>query len=201
MSANDVLLIERWRQRGDAEAFAEIVSHYSGMVYATCRRVLRDSEDAQDAAQECFIELMRARLEPSSPLGPWLHTVAVRRSLDHFKRARRRVQRELDHPQAQETVQAEPETAELLAVIDEAIADVSTARAQLGAIQKYTLETKINSLNVALENVTASESRIRDVDMAAEMATFTKNQVLVQSATAMLAQANAQPQSILSLLQ
>jgi len=88
-----------------------------------------------------------------------------------------------------------------LAVIDEAIADVSTARAQLGAIQKYTLETKINSLNVALENVTASESRIRDVDMAAEMATFTKNQVLVQSATAMLAQANAQPQSILSLLQ
>jgi flagellin len=93
----------------------------------------------------------------------------------------------------------DPTTA--LAVIDEAISDVSTARSQLGAIQKYTLATKINSLNVAIENVTASESRVRDVDMAAEMASYTKSQVLVQSATAMLGQANSQPQSVLSLLQ
>jgi len=92
----------------------------------------------------------------------------------------------------------DPATA--LSVIDEAINDVSTARAQLGAIQKYTLETKVNSLNVALENVTASESRVRDVDMASEMANFTKFQVLIQSATAMLAQANQAPTSILSLL-
>jgi len=87
-----------------------------------------------------------------------------------------------------------------LATIDEAINNVSTARAKLGAIQKYTLETKVNSLNVALENVTASESRVRDVDMASEMANFTKFQVLIQSATAMLAQANQSPTSILSLL-
>ena len=87
-----------------------------------------------------------------------------------------------------------------LAIIDEAINDVSTARAQLGAIQKYTLETKVNSLNVALENVTASESRVRDVDMASEMASFTKFQVLIQSATAMLAQANQSPTAVLSLL-
>jgi len=93
---------------------------------------------------------------------------------------------------------ADPTSA--LAIIDEAIGDLSTARAQLGAIQKYTLETKINSLNVALENVTASESRVRDVDMASEMASFTKFQVLIQSATAMLAQANQSPTSILSLL-
>jgi flagellin len=92
----------------------------------------------------------------------------------------------------------DPSTA--LSIIDEAINDVSTARAQLGAIQKYTLETKVNSLNVALENVTASESRVRDVDMASEMANFTKFQVLIQSATAMLAQANQAPTSILSLL-
>jgi flagellin len=92
----------------------------------------------------------------------------------------------------------DPTTA--LSIIDEAINDVSTARAQLGAIQKYTLETKVNSLNVALENVTASESRVRDVDMASEMANFTKFQVLIQSATAMLAQANQSPTSILSLL-
>ncbi|MBL0350084.1 MAG: hypothetical protein IPP68_06905 [Elusimicrobia bacterium] len=93
----------------------------------------------------------------------------------------------------------DPTTA--LAIVDEAISDVSTARAQLGSIQKYTLETKINSLNVALENVTASESRVRDVDMASEMASYTKWQILVQSATAMLAQANQSPQSVLSLLQ
>lgn len=92
----------------------------------------------------------------------------------------------------------DPSTA--LSIIDEAINDISTARAQLGAIQKYTLETKVNSLNVALENVTASESRVRDVDMASEMANFTKFQVLIQSATAMLAQANQAPTSILSLL-
>jgi RNA polymerase sigma-70 factor (ECF subfamily) len=124
MGANDALLLERWRQRGDAEAFSEIVSRYSGMVYATCRRVLRNAEEAQDAAQECFIELMRARVEPSPTLGPWLHTVAVRRSLDRFKSARRRAQRELDHPQAKEAVHTEPETAELLSLIDEAIADL-----------------------------------------------------------------------------
>jgi flagellin len=73
---------------------------------------------------------------------------------------------------------ANPSTA--LSIIDEAINDVSTARAQLGAIQKYTLETKVNSLNVALENVTASESRVRVVDMASEIANFTKFQVLTQ---------------------
>ncbi|MBL8022887.1 MAG: hypothetical protein JNK54_01200 [Elusimicrobia bacterium] len=99
---------------------------------------------------------------------------------------------------ASSNLTTDPTTA--LAIIDEAISDLSTARAQLGAIQKYTLETKINSLNVALENVTASESRVRDVDMASEMASFTKYQVLIQSATAMLAQANQSPTSILSLL-
>lgn len=92
----------------------------------------------------------------------------------------------------------DPATA--LSVIDEAINDVSDARAKLGAIQKYTLETKINSLNVSVENVTASESRVRDTDMALEMANYTKNTILMQSATAMLAQANSVPQNILTLL-
>ena len=83
--------------------------------------------------------------------------------------------------------------------IDNAIASVSTTRSKLGATQNR-LEHVITGLNVAVENLTASESRIRDTDMALEMATFTKNQILVQAGTAMLAQANAVPQNLLSLL-
>lgn len=76
---------------------------------------------------------------------------------------------------------------------------VSTFRAQLGAIQNR-LEHSVNNLGVAAENVTAAESRIRDVDMAKEMMTFTKNNILMQAAQSMLAQANSQPQNILQLL-
>ena len=84
--------------------------------------------------------------------------------------------------------------------IKDAINSVSTSRGKLGAIQNR-LEHTINNLGVTTENITAAESRIRDVDMAKEMMEFTKNSVLMQSAQAMLAQANQQPQSILHLLQ
>ena len=84
--------------------------------------------------------------------------------------------------------------------IKTAINTVSTQRGKLGAIQNR-LEHTINNLGVTNENITAAESRIRDVDMAKEMMTFTKNNVLMQSAQAMLAQANTQPQSVLQLLQ
>lgn len=84
--------------------------------------------------------------------------------------------------------------------ITDAINQVSTSRGKLGAIQNR-LEHTINNLGVTTENITAAESRIRDVDMAKEMMEFTKNSVLMQSAQAMLAQANQQPQSVLQLLQ
>ncbi len=83
--------------------------------------------------------------------------------------------------------------------IDAAIKTVSTTRADLGAIQNR-FEHTINNLNVAIENVTASESRIRDTDMAAEMTNFTRSQILTQAGTAMLAQANSAPQAVLQLL-
>ena len=86
-----------------------------------------------------------------------------------------------------------------IASLDAAINTVTTARANLGAIQNR-LESTINRLGVTAENVQAAESRIRDADMAREMIQFTKNQILQQSGTAMLAQANQAPQSILSLL-
>lgn len=83
--------------------------------------------------------------------------------------------------------------------IDAAIEQVSTLRAGLGAVQSE-LESNINSLSVARENIAASESTIRDTDMAAEMVSFTRSQILLQAGTAMLTQANAAPQSLLSLL-
>ncbi len=85
-------------------------------------------------------------------------------------------------------------------IIDEAIDDVSSQRSSLGAFQKNTLESTIANLGVTRENIQSSESRIRDVDMASEMVQFTRLQILMQAGTAMLAQANVAPQSILQLL-
>jgi flagellin len=87
-----------------------------------------------------------------------------------------------------------------IGTLDTALKDISTVRAKLGAYQNR-FEHTINNLNVAVENLSASESRIRDVDMASEMVNFTKSQILTQAGTAMLAQANQAPQSVLKLLQ
>lgn len=84
-------------------------------------------------------------------------------------------------------------------VLDNAINAVSDERAKLGAYQNR-LEHTINNLGTSSENLTAAESRIRDVDMAKEMMEFTKNNILTQAAQAMLAQANQQPQGVLQLL-
>ncbi|WP_336776612.1 flagellin N-terminal helical domain-containing protein [Paenibacillus sp. MMO-58] len=86
-----------------------------------------------------------------------------------------------------------------IAILDKATQSVSSARSKLGAVQNR-LEHTINNLGTASENLTAAESRIRDVDMAKEMMEQTKNSILAQAAQAMLAQANQQPQGVLQLL-
>lgn len=86
-----------------------------------------------------------------------------------------------------------------LSTLDKAITAVSSERSKLGAVQNR-LEHTINNLSTSSENLTAAESRIRDVDMAKEMMEFTKNNILSQAAQAMLAQANQQPQGVLQLL-
>jgi len=86
-----------------------------------------------------------------------------------------------------------------VAKLDSAINRVSSERAKMGALQNR-LEHTINNLGVAAENLQSAESRIRDVDMAQEMMNLTKLQILTQAGTAMLAQANALPQNVLSLL-
>jgi flagellin len=86
-----------------------------------------------------------------------------------------------------------------ISTIDKAIDDVSTLRGTFGAVQNR-LEHTLGNLATYQENLMASESRIRDVDMAAEMVQFSKNQILQQAGTSMLAQANQAPQGVLSLL-
>jgi len=84
-------------------------------------------------------------------------------------------------------------------LIDQAIDEVSTVRGTLGSFQKNTLESNLRNLRIASQNLQSSESNIRDTDMAEEMSTFVKEQILMQAGTAMLAQSNQLPQIVLSL--
>jgi flagellin len=87
-----------------------------------------------------------------------------------------------------------------IGVLDVGLTKISKLRADLGAYQNR-LEHVIRGLDIGAENLQAAESRIRDVDMASEMVEYTKNQILNQAGTAMLAQANQRAQTVLSLLQ
>ena len=98
-----------------------------------------------------------------------------------------------------DTATATTTISKAISTINTAIDTVSTERANLGAYQNR-LEHTINNLNTSSENLSAAESRIRDVDMAKEMMEFSKNNILTQAAQAMLAQANQQPQAVLQLL-
>ncbi len=96
------------------------------------------------------------------------------------------------------SLQNDPITA--MKVVMQAVNDVSELRARLGAFQKNMLQTNINSLEVTVENITKTESAIRDTNMATESTEFTKNQILLQAGTSMLAQANQINQNVLQLL-
>ena len=87
-----------------------------------------------------------------------------------------------------------------VAVIDKAIKDVTANRGEMGAFQKNNLESNLNYLRIAHENTVSSESVIRDADMAAEMAAFTRNQIMSEASTSMLAQANQSSMNVLKLL-
>ncbi|MCL2249865.1 MAG: flagellin [Oscillospiraceae bacterium] len=97
------------------------------------------------------------------------------------------------------SIEYQATASEAIATLDRAINSLSMVRAQLGAIQNR-LEFKIQNLDNTAENLQAAESRIRDVDMAQQMTTFTRDNILFQASTAMLAQANALPQGVLQLL-
>jgi flagellin len=91
-------------------------------------------------------------------------------------------------------------TAEASEVLDAAITEVSVLRGRLGAFERNTLQTNSRSLQIGLENITSSESKIRDTDFAAETALMTRAQILQQAGTSVLATANASSQNVLKLL-
>ena len=88
-----------------------------------------------------------------------------------------------------------------IALVDKAIDDVNVVRATLGAVQKNSLEANIRSLGVSREELISSESVLRDADMAVEISTLTRNQIIMQSGMAMLTQANQSSRNVLNLLQ
>ncbi|MCC6946121.1 MAG: RNA polymerase sigma factor, partial [Thermomicrobiales bacterium] len=121
MPDTDVLLLERWATRRDADAFAQLVARHSAMVYRTCRRILRNASDAEEVSQECFLQLAGARAVPRTSLGGWLHSVAVTRALDRLKSDVRRQRRETAYMKDVEPTD-HAEWAELQSHVDEAIA-------------------------------------------------------------------------------
>ena len=123
MAHSDVALFERWAATHDADVFAEIVSRYSAMVYSTCKRALGNAADAEDVAQECFIELAQTDVQVRLSLGGWLHTVATRRSLDRIKSEARRKTREKRYAR-ELSGYAETTWDDVQGHIDQAIADL-----------------------------------------------------------------------------
>lgn len=94
MSTNDQILLGQWVRERDAEAFRTLVIRHTGMVYNTCRRILRNSGDAEDVAQECFEALMYTSEKPGGYLGAWLHRVATNRAINRIDADRSRRERE-----------------------------------------------------------------------------------------------------------
>jgi flagellin len=86
-------------------------------------------------------------------------------------------------------------------IVGQVIDQISTYRGEMGSFQKNSLESNLNSLKVAEENITQAESTLRDSDMAAEMSNLTKDQIMLEASTAMIAQANQVPKTVLGLIQ
>jgi len=101
---------------------------------------------------------------------------------------------------AQVKVMSSEQAQDAIRVIDKAIQEVNASRGEMGAFQKNNLESNLNYLRIAHENSVSSESVIRDADMAEEMATFTRNQIMMEASTSMLAQANQNSMTVLKLI-
>jgi RNA polymerase sigma factor (sigma-70 family) len=117
----DSALLDRYSRRGDPEAFAELVRRYAGLVYGTCLRTTGNPQDAEDVAQECFLELARKSNRIGTSLPGWLHQVAKCKSIDLVRREVRRKTRE-DKAVVETGPQSEPAWAEILPYVDDALA-------------------------------------------------------------------------------
>jgi RNA polymerase sigma factor (sigma-70 family) len=117
---DDRSLLQRYAQSRDADAFAELARRYAGLVYATCLRVTRNPDDAEDLSQECFLELARKAGAIRSCLPAWLHRVARNRSVDSIRRASARRSRERAAA-APDPAGSDPTWADLEPHVDEAV--------------------------------------------------------------------------------
>jgi RNA polymerase sigma factor (sigma-70 family) len=149
-------LYDRWREKRDADAFAELVSRHADMVFSACKRILRNAPDAEDATQECFLDLMGARVRVRSSLAPWLYTVAVRRALDMARRQTTKLRYHQDRRHEVESA-SRAENDDLKNVIDEAIAQLPKLY-QVVVIERF-LESKTHA--ELAEYLGVSESTIR----------------------------------------
>lgn len=124
MGQGDRNLLERWVDHRDADAFRQIGEQYAGMMYATCLRVLKDAQEAEDVAQDCLEFLVQTEEVPDSPfLGPWLHSIATRKALMRLRSNARRRNRE--HHYAETTAhETDPGWNDLGEHVDEAIAEL-----------------------------------------------------------------------------
>ena len=120
MTPSDGSLLQRYAEAQDADAFAELVRRYAGPVYGTCLRVVGNAHDAEDVAQECFLELARKAGSIVSSLSGWLHTAATRRAIDAIRRSSRRRRHE-ERAMSQHNHASEPTWAELAPLVDEAL--------------------------------------------------------------------------------
>ncbi len=123
MSPSDNILLERWQQRRDANAFQEIVARHGAMVYSVCRRIVRNAADAEEVAQECFLALAQTDSGAVRTLGGWLHRLATHRSLDRMRADSRRAKRERVYTETRPH-QTDPTWPELQEYVDEAIAEL-----------------------------------------------------------------------------
>ena len=144
MSPNDIALIQRWNDSKDPDAFAEIVRQYSGLVYGACLRVLRNSSEAEDVVQECFMKISEAPLQINTSFGGWLHTVATRRAINRLRSDSRRAVRETKYAASQ----ADSFTAawdDVQHLIDEAIAALPEEQ-RIPLIEHYLMERTLESV-------------------------------------------------------
>ena len=120
----DGVLLRRYAARHDADAVAELVKRYGGLVFSTARRITGNDHDAEDVAQQCFLELARRAGTFSGPVIGWLYQLACNRSLNFRRDSATRRAYEAKIPPRKPELPAEPTWAELEPLIDEAIASV-----------------------------------------------------------------------------
>jgi len=161
MNGTDADILKLWRRSRDAEAFAEIVARYSKMVYATCLRVLGNSVDAEDVAQQCFADLAQHPQRVRSSLAGWLHRMATHRSVDRLRSEKSRRQREVSYAASQKTM-AVGDDEGLRTRLDEAATALKPAHRDVIVLRFFrgmTQEEVANQLGISLRTVQYRQQR------------------------------------------